>query len=342
MTPEESQNRRNIRRAQREIEEEFRATVDEIFAGTMNLKFGNNTFKLSENPVFARKLEKALDKFRVKLELILANGISAGFDISAKNFTDVVYKAFDGRTVIPAVKDILSAQLEEPLKAFLNRTIDGLSLSDRVWNITNQFQSEIEYTIFTGLSEQKSAQQMAADLKRYLNNPDKLFRRVRNAKGNLVLSKPAKEFTPGQGVYRSSYKNSMRVARTEINTAYRTADHVKFAKTPFVLGIEIRLSLAHPKFDICDYLVGVYPADFKFVGWHPQCLCYAVPILPSREEFNAYQDATLRGEKYEFGGKVKDIPEDARNWIAANAQKISRWKSQPAFLKDNRGYFTRD
>lgn len=339
MTPEESQNRRNIRRAQREIESEYQAAIDEIFAGSVNLKFTNQKFKLSENPAFARKVENVMNKFRVKVEIILANGISAGFDISAKNFTDVVYKAYDGRTIIPSVKNILSAQLEGPLQAFMTRSIDGLNLSDRVWNIARQFQSEIESTVFAGLAEQKSAQQMAMDLKKFLNNPDKLFRRVRNAKGNLVLSKPAREFKPGQGIYRSSYKNSMRLARTEINTAYRTADHEKFKAIPFVLGIEIRLSLAHPRFDICDYLVGVYPANFKFVGWHPQCLCFAVPILPNREEFNRYQDALLEERAFELDGKITDIPEDAKTWFEENAEKISRWKTPPAFLKDNGRFF---
>src|SRR5690606_13942222 len=173
--------------------------------------------------------------------------------------------------------------------------------------------------------------------KRSLRNPDALFRRVRNAKGKLVLSKEARQFKPGQGVYRSSYKNAMRVSRTEINAAYRTADHEQFKSIPFVLGIEIRLSDAHPIFDMCDHLVGVYPSWFKFVGWHPQCICYQIPILPSREEFDRYQQAVREGvaDEFQFSGKITKLPANAITWVKANKQRIEGWKSQPWFLRDN-------
>lgn len=341
MTPEENGNRRNIKKAQKAIEAEFERVIDEAFKGTLSLKFSNETFKLSENPAFQKKLEKALEAFRVRVELILVNGISAGFDLSAQNFESVVYRSFDGRTIIPAIKDVLEAKLEPVLSAFQSRKVNGLPLSDRVWNLSAQFQREIEQTVFAGLSEQKSAQQMARDVKKYLRHPDKLFRRVRNSKGNLVLSKPAREFKPGQGVYRSSYKNAMRISRTEINTAYRTADHARFESTPFVLGVEIRLSLAHPRFDICDHLVGIYPANFKFTGFHIQCLCFAVPVLPDRAEFDRYQAAVLegKGDSFEFAGKVREIPQNALDWVEENREQISRWKSPPTFISDNPGSF---
>lgn len=46
---------------------------------------------------------------------------------------------------------------------------------------------------------------------------ERLYRRVRGADGKLHLSKAAKAYHPSQGVYRSSYKNAMRLTRTECN-----------------------------------------------------------------------------------------------------------------------------
>ena len=66
---------------------------------------------------------------------------------------------------------------------------------------------------------------MSRDVCGYLRNPDKLFRRVRDKHGNLRLSKAAKAYHPGRGVYRSSYRNALRLTATENNMAYRTADH---------------------------------------------------------------------------------------------------------------------
>ena len=107
---------------------------------------------------------------------------------------------------------------------------------------------------------------MARDLKQYLKHPDKLFRRVRDERGILHFSKNAAAFHPGQGVYRSSYQNARRLAVTETNMAYRTADHERWQNLDFVVGIEIHLSSNHTckgrdgkpyRFeDICDQLQG--------------------------------------------------------------------------------------
>src|SRR5690606_36428057 len=121
---------------------------------------------------------------------------------------------------------------------------------------------------------------LATQQKQYLIEPDRLYRRVRDLDGKLVLSKAAKEYNPGRGIYRSSYKNAMRLARTETNMAYREADNTRYATSQILLGYEVRLSANHPRYDICDHLKGEYPKDFKFVGWHPQCMCYTVPKLP--------------------------------------------------------------
>lgn len=341
-TPEELRNRRNIAKAQKAIREEYNHAIDEIFKSAVNIKFTADTFRLSDNPALQRKVNEVMKRFRLRVETTLVNAIQTSFLISQENFRNTVYGAYDGRAINDQIKAILNATYDRPMQAFLNRTQSGLKLSDRVWNLSTQFQREIEETIFAGLSNGRSAQEMARDLKRYLNDPDRLFRRVRNAKGRLVLSKAAKEFKPGQGVYRSSRKNAMRLSRTEINMAYRTADHNQYANTKFVLGIEVRLSDMHQIFDVCDHLAGVYPSSFKFVSWHPQCICYQVPILPSKAEFDAYQEAMLRGEdaNFKFTGVIKEIPRSAVQWFENNKERIKGWKSTPYFIRDNRKVFS--
>ena len=110
------------------------------------------------------------------------------------------------------------------MNAFIKRVDNGLSLSDKVWKYTDRFKNEIELGIDCGLRDGLSAPEIARNLKMYLQYPDKLFRRVRTQHGILKLSKTAAAFHPGQGVYRSSYKNARRLAATETNIAYRTAD----------------------------------------------------------------------------------------------------------------------
>ena len=55
----------------------------------------------------------------------------------------------------------------------------------------------------------------------------------------------AQAYHPGQGVYRSSYQNAMRMARTEINSAYREADSIRWQQLDFIVGYEVKTSKSH-------------------------------------------------------------------------------------------------
>lgn len=230
------------------------------------------------------------------------------------------------------------------LEAFQNRKERGMNLSDRVWRLTNQFKGELEMALELGLGDGKSAAALSKDVRQYLNEPHKLFRRVRNEKGQLRLSKSAAAYHPGQGVYRSSYKNALRLTVTENNMAYRTADHERWQQLDFVIGIEILLSNNHPCEDICDEFAGVYPKTFKFVGWHPFCRCIAVPKLADEDEFIARMNAEIAGEDVPEGGyvgEVTEMPEAFSNWVQNNAERIENAKTVPYFISDNKDAFTK-
>ena len=203
---------------------------------------------------------------------------------------------------------------------------------------------ELELALDLGLGEGKSAADMSRDVRKYLRNPDKLFRRVRDKHGNLRLSKAAKAYHPGRGVYRSSYRNALRLTATENNMAYRTSDHERRKQIPFIVGIEIKLSNNHTCkgvpgrfYDICDELKGVYPKDFKFVGWHPHCRCFAIDKIS--DDFTDYQSRLIAGEDvsdYKFKDEVKDLPNKFKDWYTDNQDRIARAKSLPYFLRDNK------
>lgn len=184
---------------------------------------------------------------------------------------------------------------------------------------------------------------MAKDLKTFLRFPDKLFRRVRDEHGELQLSKAAAAFHPGRGVCRSSYKNALRLAATETNIAYRTADHERWQQMDFVVGQEVRCSdTNHPVEDICDTLAGRYPKDFKFVGWHPNCRCYVIPVLKTEEEVDADCQRILRGEDplppEDSENVVEDVPAAFNEWVDENAERTSRARQLPYFIADNPQY----
>lgn len=176
------------------------------------------------------------------------------------------------------------------LSAFeaLKNDIDsnGLRLSDRVWNITQQTKSQLEFYLDSGVVAGRNSNGISSDIRQILQNPQKRFRRIRNEKGELVLSQPMKDYHPGQGVYRSAYKNALRTSATTTNTAYRSSDYERWSKQDFILGIEVHRSANNRgPCKICDAMVGKYPKTFKFTGFHPFCICFATPITMEPEDF---------------------------------------------------------
>lgn len=240
----------------------------------------------------------------------------------------------------------------EGLAAFQGRKVQGLNLSDRVWKCTEQFTGHMELALDVAIGDGRSAQELSRDVRGLLNEPNRLFRRVRDKYGNLRLSKAAAAYHPGRGVYRSSYQNAMRLARTEINMAYKTADWERWQRLDFVVGIRIGLSNNHtiinskgepePLTDICDELAGDYPKTFKFVGWHPNCRCVVTPILQSPQEMHQARRERLRAimndEAYKAqpsANTVTDVPAGFKAHIEAIAERSKGWKSMPFYIRDN-------
>jgi len=250
---------------------------------------------------------------------------------------------------------------------FARKSADGgLNLSQRVWKYTGRFKEELEDTLDLALGEGTPYAKLAAKVKQYLNDPDRYYRRFRYKVGEDENGKPIyglkwkrrvfdkttglyswvddkpSQYSPGRGVYRSSARNAQRLARTETNLAYRTADYDRWQNLDFVVGVEIKLSNNHPVLDICDALKGRYPKDFKWTGWHPNCRCHMVPVLASPEEVDQMTENIIDGKDPRDGVKCEDeirnIPEEFSQWMQKNESRISEAKERgtlPYFLKDN-------
>lgn len=295
-------------------------------------------FSFADYPEALERCNKTLEKVVRDVEIFFDRATREEWAESNLKNDELVDYLFE-KTGIP--KERLQAfynRNTDALRAFQTRKENGFTISDRIWKVTDQYKGEIELGIDLALGEGKSAAQLSRDVRQYLKEPNNLFRRVRDKHGNLVLSQRAKAFHPGQGVYRSSYKNAMRLARTEVNMAYREADAARWDELPFVVGYEVHLSGRHPEPDICDDLKGKYPKDFKFRGWHPHCFCYCTTILSTDEEFDEMQRRILNGDDISnmpSAKEVTDVPEGMKDWISDNADRAKGWSSVPNFIKDN-------
>lgn len=297
----------------------------------------NKPFSFDLYPQVRKELNKVLATLATNVTGIVQRGITEEWMLAEQKNDDLVKRLFTSSMPVELNRRFLGRNLEA-LRTFQSQKIDGLGLSEKIWNYTGEFKSELEMAIDMGLLEGRSASQMATDIKHYLNDPDKLFRRVRDARGILHLSKAAANYHPGQGKYRSSYKNSLRLTRTVINDAYRESDHNRWQQLPFVVGIEVKRSNNPYPCPTCDALKGRYPKDYKFRSVHPSCRCYAVSILATKEERERLFEMILNGEDistFRSVNEVKTMPAGWVKYIRDSRTKLLQRKSVPYFIKDN-------
>lgn len=339
---------------QKMIEAIYNAAATEaarIAANTQGIDT-DTPFRFDDYPQTRKRVAELMAQLKSRISVTVVNGIDAEWTLANNKNSELANRVFGknvGRLSQAAYRRYYSTN-DNAREAFLARKVGGLSLSQRVWCYAEQFKEEIEMGIDVGLRNGLSADQMSRDLRSYLRHPDKLFRRVRDERGQLHLSRAAAAFHPGQGVYRSSYMNARRLAVTETNMAYRTSDHTRWQQMDFVVGIEIVLSnnhtckgpdgKPHPFHDICDELAGRYPKDFKFTGWHPHCRCHAVSILKTPKEIAEDTRKILNGEEPDTTSvnEVRDVPPAFRDWVTNNADRIeaaAQRGTTPYFLRDN-------
>ena len=280
--------KRRIAAQAKRVEEMIDSTIASATRSASRVTLADGAdFYFRNYPALSREVDLLLKILTVNLSDLIKSATQWSWDLANTKNDDMLSRILStiGVNRIPQGAIERWGQSNLPaLSAFQDRKIGGMGLSDRVWKYTGKIKGDMELALDLGLGEGKSAAALSRDVRRFLKEPDRLYRRVRDEKGVLRLSKSAANYHPGQGVYRSSYKNAIRLTATETNMAYRSADYERVQSLDFVLGIEVHLSNNHtcldskgvpqPFHDICDELEGRYPKDFKFVGWHPNCRCY--------------------------------------------------------------------
>lgn len=301
-------------------------------------------FSFDDYPEVKAELKKIVGQLATQLQTTIESGSKNQWLFACDKNDGFIASIMDTSKLSKARLKKMQDRNLDALSTFQGRKVGGMDLSQRVWRYVGQYRDQLETALDVGLGEGRSAQELARDVKKNLRDPDRLFRRVRDKRGNLVLSKAARAFHPGQGVYRSSVKNAQRLTRSEINMAYRESDFLRWQQLDFVVGFEIHRSNHEPlcKCKMCDRLQGRYPKTFKFKGWHPQCMCYAVPILMDEETFDENELGDLKAALYgtEYKKKqakniVVDVPDGFKEWVAENMEASAGWSSTPYFIKDN-------
>lgn len=236
---------------------------------------GSKPFSFSDYPATQKKFEEVRTQFVSEMRSVIYSGTSEEWkqsNLVQDLLADKVLKFYGIRSKGKKYRRYYQSN-SDVLKAFQQRKEDGLNLSQMLWNQSASYKEEMEYCLSSAIEKGTSAVKLSKKLSKYLVDFPSLKKDYKEKYGKAVTCKDCE--------YRS-----IRLARSEINMAYRMAEQERWKQFDFILGYEVKLTQngRHVP-DICDDLAGKYSKYIVFKGWHPNCMCYVIPILKSEEEF---------------------------------------------------------
>ncbi len=227
-------------------------------------------------------LEQVLDQFRNDYKQLLDGGILKAAQLAEdreRTLLDALYQSRhsfppDQMLKLSAAQGQVAVSFGNVPRVVLERLYarvypDGLVLSQRLHNVDLAARRAIADEVTQALATGASARRLAAAIAPHLT---------------------------ADGVDNVRHK-ALRIARTEINVAYRegtvaSATHPDGSLKSYISAIGFRLSAAHPRICICDLYAGqdtglgpgnYLPGDVPTAP-HPHCLCYLVTILEALPE----------------------------------------------------------
>lgn len=283
-------------------------------------------FKWSDYPQTKKQIDDIQKHFVEDIHATIYRGTTEEWKNSNEAqdlMADKVLKAYTAKIDREKYK-VLYQTNSDVLKTFQNRKDKGFNISDKLWRQSTIYKEELEAAISCAIQKGTSAVTLSKQISKYLLDFPSLQKDYKDRYGSA------------EHIQDCEYR-SIRLARSEINMAYRTAENERWKQMDFVVGYEIKLSGRHSIHDVCDVLAGKYPKDFVWTGWHPNDLCYKIPILKTEEEFWAWDGRSETST--DSVDEVKDVPDAFKQWVLEKRQKIEKAQKRntlPYFLRDNK------
>lgn len=265
------------------LDKTLKATYSDIQKLLDNMAVGStDTIKPARLNALKKELGSIIDGTIDNTRDFVVKGISDGVQIGTDGHTKagmaLMYDISpDVTQMIPRAFAVLNM---DAVIAVLSRTYDdNKTFSGRIWDLRNHSNTVISETVSGGVLRGESARNMAKRLQKYLLGYEELMTGVPEED-----IEARKRLMRGRGDLRY---NAMRLARTEINNAFREANVLSAEKAPWVEGVKWNLSASHPKADICDTWAsqdlygmgnGIYPPP-STPRDHPNGLCFQTDVL---------------------------------------------------------------
>ena len=196
----------------------------------------------------------------------LRTGVGQAVEQAAKNGMNVLTRALGKHGVsLPEYQAALVEQAKAGIGSVLAKAANGIPLARSVYKTQALTQGMVDRKVSQGLLLGMNHKAIAKSVKDMIR-PD-----------------------VAGGVSYAAH----RLARTEINHAYQTAQAWQYQDEPWTKGMRWNLSKSHPKPDVCNVNAttdhnGLGPGVYTFGNKpdsHPNCMCYQTPEQVDEDEF---------------------------------------------------------
>lgn len=274
-----------------------------------------------------------------RIENAIEKGAAAGINFGQLVTMDYIGEA--GMDKAPVVK-AFEWQRKQAVAANYARTHkDGLYLSDRIWNTSEEARKAMRSIVQAGVGE--DAVHVARALETY----------VKQGKTATCLLYPNMMQRMEGRVPENLDYNALRLARTELSSAYGAATIGAAQASPAIGKVKWVLSSSHPKTDICNAYAsggkghGVYDAG-KCPPYpaHPNCLCTLQPMPEDLDDFLKKMDEWKKDpsshpeiekwHKEHYGRFVKQEPEKPKKARRPNETKAPLPKEDDAAIIESK------
>lgn len=231
--------------------------------------------KASQMALVLREIKAMLDALWGDLGGAVKDGVT-GAALSAAQGEDILLKFMNAKGT-DIMKAAFTEQARSGIPNILAKAANNIPLSLQVYRTQTLANGEVNRRVNRGLLLGHSAKRIADDV-RDLIRPD----------------------VPGGVSYAAN-----RLARTELNNAFKTSQELRYRDEPWSKGMKWNLSKSHPDKDICDHYAeadehglgaGVYAFGHRPHS-HPNCLCYLTVVQADEDDFI---ESFLAGEYSEF------------------------------------------
>jgi hypothetical protein len=234
------------------------------------------------------EIKKMIDDLNNQLtfnfDKYIKKNVETGSFYSKQVTIDLVEKAGITKISKTIIEDAFYKMNADAVEAMWSRSRYGLKLSEHIWNKNRNYRKNINNILVSGVASGEDCVTVASAIEKYVKKGSKTFA---ESYPNMQARMPGR--VPDDICYES-----LRLARTEMTSAYGMGTIKSASLNPASKGIKYILSASHPKYDICDVICaadkyglgpGGYPVesapDYPF---HPNCLCIMTTINEEPEE----------------------------------------------------------